>query len=156
MDLEWKKFHTQRELLEYLGKNSSDNKLVSRLINKWWVYVEWGIYHYIGKVEVKDLIKEIKNLSENIGSNTGQGTDYLAKKNSNDSKAENTLIADLQSDLEYLNWEYAKLENDILRYQEAIRQSYLYIKNTLKGKVNRPTYKEIIKLGWDLPWEDNQ
>lgn len=59
-------FSTQRELLEYLGKNSDDRKLVQRLMAKGEVRKEWGMYIYEPQVKVKDLYNEIAQLKDKI------------------------------------------------------------------------------------------
>ena len=53
-------FETKRALLEYLGKNKNDNKLVDRMILRGEVYKEDGMYHYI--TSKKNLIEENKEL----------------------------------------------------------------------------------------------
>ena len=59
------KFRKKRELLEYLGKNPNDNKLVDRMLLRWEVHMENGMYIYESKDEViEELKKEIKNLKE--------------------------------------------------------------------------------------------
>lgn len=50
--MEW--FETKKALLTYLGKNPDDRKLVDRLIAKWEVWVENGMYY------VKEGVKEEK------------------------------------------------------------------------------------------------
>lgn len=69
-------FTTQRELLEYLGKNWEDRGLVQRMIIRWEVYKENGMYILVNKDEkirvlsgrVKELEEEIRNLNEKYGS----------------------------------------------------------------------------------------
>ena len=67
------KFRKKRELLEYLGKNPNDNKLVDRMLLRGEVHMENGMYIYESKEmalqqEVDELKKENKNLKENSGS----------------------------------------------------------------------------------------
>ena len=62
----------------------------------------------------------------------------------------------LKSDLDFQISENGKLEAKVKRYQDAIRNSFYYINDTLHKKIDWPTYKATIKLEWDLPWEDNQ
>ena len=69
--MDW--FETKKALLTYLGKNPDDRKLVDRLIAKWEVWVENGMY-YVNeekreeKSEVKEEIvvddKELKELKD--------------------------------------------------------------------------------------------
>lgn len=39
-----KKFTTKKDLLRYLGKNEDDRKLITRMIERWEVRVEWRVY----------------------------------------------------------------------------------------------------------------
>lgn len=55
-------FESQRALLEYLGKNPNDRSLVQRLIKRWRVYKEWGMYYFVGDgLEIKE---EVTNKSD--------------------------------------------------------------------------------------------
>ena len=65
------KFRTKRELLEFLGKNPNDNKLVDRMLIRWEVIKIDRMYVYDTKEmvlseKVKELEKEIKNLNSKI------------------------------------------------------------------------------------------
>ena len=53
-------FATQEELLEHLGKNVNDRRLVQRMVLRWEVVRENGVYRLVDKDE------EIKNLMERI------------------------------------------------------------------------------------------
>ncbi len=53
-------FETKRALLTYLGKNPDDNKLVDRMIRRWEVYREDGMYHLI--TNKQSLIEENREL----------------------------------------------------------------------------------------------
>ena len=53
-------FATKRELLEYLGKNPDDRKLVDRMIMRWEVFKEDWMYNLI--TNKKALIEENKEL----------------------------------------------------------------------------------------------
>ena len=155
IDIEWTTYHTKGDLLRGIGKKANDNKLVDRMIWRWEVYLEDGIYHYIGSVDVRDLIKEIKNLREWI--KVGLGA-QVEKTN----KVENTLTPDIKRQIESLNSdlnfqisENEKLKVEIADYQNAIRNCYYY---TYKlKKVARPEFRDsVLKLTKEIPWEDNQ
>ena len=61
------KFRTKKELLEYLGKNPNDRRLIDRMMIKWEVHMENGMYIYESDKEViEELKKEIKNLKEQL------------------------------------------------------------------------------------------
>ena len=51
-------FETKRALLEYLGKNPNDNKLVDRLILRGEVVVEEGMYVLVDKDAIIEELKE--------------------------------------------------------------------------------------------------
>jgi len=136
-------FRTQGELLEYLGK-CNDRNLIKRMekrgeVRRW----EWVYY-----LEVKDEEKpDLKFISRVMGEKV---LDHGEINRLNEE------IEWLKSDLDFQISENGKLEAKVKRYQEAIRNSYYYINNVLKRKIDWPTYKATIKLEGDLPWEDNQ
>lgn len=49
MKIKW--FMSKKELLEYLGKNPNDRKLVDRMVTRWEVKVEWSTYGLIMEKE---------------------------------------------------------------------------------------------------------
>ena len=57
-------FETKKALLEYLGKNPSDNKLVDRMMRRGEVYMEDGIYYIVESEEVVKLKERIKELEK--------------------------------------------------------------------------------------------
>lgn len=60
-------FATQRELLEYLGKNENDRNLVQRLIIKGEVVKEWGVYVLVDKdARIAELEREVSRLRDEI------------------------------------------------------------------------------------------
>lgn len=149
--MEW--YETKKALLERLGKNPKDNKLVDRMLLDWRVELREWMYYIVDKdAIIEELKKEIKNLKGGEGKNTlysenaTRSTDATLEKK----------IKELESDLDFQISENERLEAKVKRYQDSIRNSYYYINDTLHKKVNRPDYKAIIKLEWMLPWEDNQ
>lgn len=81
-------FSTQRELLEYLGKNSDDRKLVQRLMAKGEVRKEWGMYIYEPQVKVKDLYNEINQLREKISQLEDNANTFNGGGDYNEAKAQ--------------------------------------------------------------------
>ena len=155
IDIEWTTYHTKGDLLRGIGKKANDNKLVDRMIWRWEVYLEDWVYHYIGSVDVRDLVNEIKNLREWIKVGLGASEEKT-------NKVENTLtpdikkqIDDLNSDLDFQIAENEKLKVEVADYQNAIRNCYYY---TYKlKKVARPDFRDsVLKLTKEIPWEDNQ
>lgn len=51
-------FETKKALLEYLGKNKNDNKLVDRLISRGEVYREDGMYYLVDKDAIIEELRE--------------------------------------------------------------------------------------------------
>ena len=103
-------FTTQRELLEYLGKNPDDRNLVQRLIIKGEVVREWGVYVLVDKdARIAELEKEVSELRNKI----------VAMKESN-------------WDLEYAKaqWEYYEEEynKEVEDKQNRIRRCFRWIK----------------------------
>lgn len=106
------KFRKKRELLEYLGKNPNDNKLVDRMLLRGEVHMENGMYIYESKDEViEELKKEIKNLKEQQGNNTLS------------SNSEELYEAKVQ-------WEYYQklYEEEVKDKQNRIRKCFQWIK----------------------------
>ena len=106
------KFRKKRELLEYLGKNPNDNKLVDRMILRGEVHMENGMYIYESDAEVIDeLKKENKNLKEQLS------------KVSNPKLDEELYEAKVQ-------WEYYQnlYEKEVLDKQNRIRKCFQWIK----------------------------
>lgn len=146
-------FESKKALLEYRGKNPKDNKLVDRWILRWEVRMVEGMYEIVDKdVIIEELKREIKSLKEWEGKNTLCSENVTCSKDATLEKR----VKDLESDLDFQISENEKLQADKIRYQEAIKNSYLYMQNVLKKKMNWYDYKAIIKLEWDIKWEDNQ
>lgn len=61
--MEW--FETKRALLERLGKNPKDNKLVDRMILDWRVELREWMYYIVDKdIIIRELREEIKELKK--------------------------------------------------------------------------------------------
>ena len=155
-------FSTKKELLEYRGKNWNDNKLVDRWILRWEVVMEDGMFRLVDKdAIIAELEEEIKNLKEQQGNNAlTTVSEWNNEQGKNTLQGNNTLlekIAELESDVNYLNGEYEKMEAKLNNYQEAIRNCYKRAVNVKKDKTPRPSFKkDILKLEEDVSWEDNQ
>lgn len=57
-------FETKKALLEHLGKNPNDNKLVDRMMRRGEVYLEEGMYYLVESEEVVKLKERIKELEK--------------------------------------------------------------------------------------------
>lgn len=162
------RFNTKKELLKHLGKNENDRKLIDRLIAKWEVYKENGMY-VIWESEVDILKEEIKNLKGQLDRISSE-SDSEQGKNTTQESGENTTLSDpdlekrlkeSEDNLEYQIKEYERLEREtkeeVLMYQECIRKCYLWAINEKRIKITRPDFRDnVLKLKKSLPGEDNQ
>jgi len=111
-----KRFNTKKDLLRYLGKNEDDRKLVTRMVERGEVRLEWRVY----------IIDE-------------EGTDGGRMRVSEVPSNSSDLANRLSNDLEYLNKEYEKLEG-LLDY--SLRRCYDIMKK--KGLVgSEDTYDDF-------------
>lgn len=155
-------FSTKKELLEYRGKNGNDNKLVDRWILRGEVVMEDGMFRLVDKdAIIEELEKEIKSMREQQGKNTlTTDSEWVNESGKNTLQGNNTLlerVKELESDLEYVNWEYEKMEEKLIKFQEAIKNCYRWARDVKKDKTSRPAFKkDILKLEVDIRWEDNQ
>ena len=110
-------FTTQKELLEYLGKNPEDRHLIQRMIIRWEVYkVDW-MYHYVQK---KDLYKENEMLRERIKELEEKGWEKSDSVDSEEVAELRRMLAEAESNLEYqinaydelAKWKWMKMQLD--------------------------------------------
>ena len=147
-------YESKRALLISMGKNPDDRNLVNRMIERWEVYVEWGMYH---------LVKEENGESLN-SQNFSDAARILELQEENERLKEELKRCAMgssvwfdQSDLDFQIAENERLEAKVAMYQEAIKRCYLWARNVKKDKTPWPEFKkEVLKLEEDLPWEDNQ
>lgn len=67
--MDW--FETKKALLEYLGKDPNDRKLVDRMVSRGEVYMEDGMYYLVDKdAIIKELREKIIFLEKESGNNT--------------------------------------------------------------------------------------
>lgn len=90
-------FQTKKALLEYLGKNPDDRKLVDRLIAKGKVYKEDGMYVLVERGNLLDEVLRLREEVERLKFFSGQNT-----------VAVNTTVQVNNSELEEakVQWEY--------------------------------------------------
>lgn len=109
------RFATKREFLEWYGKNPEDRKLVDRLILRGEVRMENGMYVYESKgdiiIRLENRVSELEKEIENLKSDNGRVSN---------------------EDLEYLNNEYIKLEEN---RERALRRCYEFM---VKRKIFDP------------------
>lgn len=78
-------FKTQRELLEYLGKDTNDRKLVSRMISRWEIIKKDWEYVLVNKdviiAELEKKVAEYDKLVEEVWRLESENTRLLLEKN---------------------------------------------------------------------------
>ena len=122
-------FRTQRELLEYLGKNPNDRKLVSRMRNRWDVRKESWVYILTKKDE---LIWEIEKWKEEY-KKIIEECNRLANENARLIKDKNELI---QRIIESDKWSSEK--------NEIVNKVYKYLTQVLHIRLDKSEFIEWI------------
>lgn len=78
-------FKTQRELLEYLGKDTNDRKLVSRMISRWEIIKKDWEYVLVNKdviiAELENKVVEYDTLVKEVWRLESENTRLLMEKN---------------------------------------------------------------------------
>ena len=167
-------FYTQRELLEYLGKNPNDRSLVQRMMIRREVLKRNWMYILLDKDRIiTELEREVRELRSEIATLEEEKAELNAKLESmryytTDLDSENDEQAidieelkkenkSLKDDLDFSNSEYEKMERKLNIFQDAIRNCYLWVTNYKKIKITWPDFKrDVLKLEEDVKWEDNQ
>lgn len=115
--MDW--FETKKALLEYLGKDPNDRKLVDRMVLRGDVYMEDGMYYLVDKdAIIKELREKIIFLEKESGNNTTN---------------------DVKNQLEEakVQWEYYKRQSE--KYQKycsyVIEETYAIVKAKLWNKM---------------------
>lgn len=151
-------FESKKAILEYCGKDWKDIRWLERAIADDRVRICDGAYfltsEYIENLENEngDLEEEVARLRKELNG----GGNVQPVSESDDVSELRRKLEEAESNLEFQIAENEKCEARVKRYQDSIRNSFYYINDTLHKKVDWPTYKAVIKLEWDLPWEDNQ
>ena len=125
-------FTTKKELLEYLGKNPDDRKLVDRMILRWEVFREDWMYVLV--TDKQSLIDEVRDLKiklrefENLKPLTDWEKDYLMKV-----VWENKRLANELKD-EKINSEYSqrKYEEVLADRRFRLEKAFQWIKAHVK------------------------
>lgn len=120
-------FRTKKELLEYLGKKGNDNKLVDRMMMRGEVEKKDWVYMLVEKgAVIEELTKELEMYKECYNKNAEDYNRLLEeyeeyKRNTASSTPASSWD---MSDLEYLNNEYIKLEEN---REQALRKCYEFM-----------------------------
>lgn len=131
------KFKTQKQILEYLGKNPNDRSLIQRMRLRGEVYKEDWVYNLITNKqslidenrELKLKVKELRVYCDTLDSennNLSIEVEELRKVNEKNLK-EGLEEAKIQ-------WEYyqRKYDEEKIDKQERIRKCFLWIKQKVK------------------------
>ena len=123
-------FRTQKNLLEYLGKNPDDRHLVERMIKRWEVHVEGGMYIYEPQVKVKDLYNEIAQLKDKISLLENNVYTFNDGGDYNEAKAQRDYYQDLY-------------EKEVKEKQEIIRRCFRRIQKA-NPRANREEFRDWV------------
>ena len=127
-------FETKKALLEYLGKNPDDRKLVDRMMLRGDVHKEDGMYVYIPQVKVRDLYDEIAQLKEHI--HTLEGNVYTF----NEAKDYSAAYKEAKAQRDYYQDLY---ENEVKSKQEIIRKCFRRIQQ-IKPRANWEEFRDWV------------
>lgn len=161
-----REFKTKKGLLEYLGKKGNDNKLVDRMIMRGEVRKENWMYYIVERDEeynwlsIQQLVMELEEVKKEKaeleadyikwiqGHPAGrwvENNNNNGGKNNNNNKV-NTLTE--VSDLEYLNNEYIKLEEN---REQALRKCYeLMASKKIFDEKNNPFEDFFYRATWEV------
>lgn len=134
-------FRTKWELLEYLGEDKKYVRLIDRMMVKWEVNKTPEWYEYIDKdrEEIERLRLEVQRLTDEVEELKDEKSEleadyikwiqehpagrWVENNNKNNKEEKNNKVNTLTevSDLEYLNNEYIKLEEN---RKESLRKCY--------------------------------
>lgn len=137
-------FITKRELLEHIGKNPNDNKLVDRMMRRGEVYMEDGIYYLVESEEVVKLKERIKELekSESKPQVIVQEWDTAKLKKE---------LAEARNDLTFQMWEYERLQH---KMEKALAKCYdLMVEKKVVVKERNPL-SSFIRWATDVDMSD--
>jgi len=160
-------YESKKALLIRLGKNPDDRNLINRMIGRWEVYEEWGMYYLVKEENWEELNSQnfsdaakILELKWEIEKLKEERIVLIRERNHLEQELEKWMDGweeVNQSDLDFQIAENERLEVKVAMYQEAIRRCYMWAVNVKKDKTPWPIFKkDVLKLEEDLPGEDNQ
>ena len=127
-----KEFKTKKGLLEYLGKKGNDNKLVDRMIMRGEVRKEDWMYYIVERdyvneeynwLSIQQLVMELEEVKKEKAELEADYIKWIQEHPAGRGVDKNNKVNTLTevSDLEYLNNEYIKLEEN---REQALRKCY--------------------------------
>ena len=164
-----KEFKTKKGLLEYLGKKGNDNKLVDRMIMRgevrkedWMYYIVErddyiGEYNWLSITKIQQLVMELEEVKKEKAELEADYIKWIqehpagrgVENNNNEEKNNKVNTLTEVSDLEYLNNEYIKLEEN---REQALRKCYEFMvdkkifdkeKNPFEDFFQRATWESL-------------
>jgi len=161
-------FKTKGELLEYLGEDKKYVRLIDRMIVKGEVNKTTEGYEYIDKdreeierlrLEVQRLTDEVEELKDEKAEleadyikwiqehPAGRGVDWNNKKEKNNNNNKVNTLTEV-SDLEYLNNEYIKLEEN---REQSLRKCYEFmVDKKIFDKEKNPFEDFFYRATWEV------
>lgn len=131
-------FRTQAELLEYLGKNPNDRRLVQRMVSRGEIVKEGGMYKLVNKDE------EIKKLEERIFFLENE----CSKNTTNNLESE---LRDAQNDLKFQISEYERLQH---KMEKSLRKCYDFMLEKKLFTEERNPFSSFVKWAEDVSMDD--
>ena len=129
------RFWTKKELLEHLGKDRKDVRLVDRMVARWEVErVSWG-YEYLGSAKSWDevLMKKVKELEEENEKLKQENKELFLESLWSSESSDN----ELKVNYEYLQQKFRRLKRG---YELVIQLTYKYAAKNMK--ITKEEYKE--------------
>ena len=150
-------FNTQAEVLEYIGKNPNDRSLIQRMIIRWELSKKDWKYYLVDKdTRIKELEKELNMYKECYNKNAEdynrlleEYEEYKRNNKNNKNTASSTPASSWDmADLEYLNNEYIKLEEN---REQALRKCYEFmVDKKIFDKEKNPFEDFFYRATWEV------
>lgn len=142
-------FQTKRALLEYLGKNTEDRKLVDRLIAKGKVYKDDGMYVLVDRGTLLDEVIRLREENKSLKNFSGENTVVENATISNDELQKE--LNEVKNDLKFQMWEYERLQH---RMNKALEKCYdLMVEKKVVVKEKNPL-TSFIRWAEDVDMSD--
>lgn len=137
-------FITKRELLEHIGKNPKDNKLVDRMMRRGEVYMEDGMYYIVESEEVIKLKERIKELEKS------ESKPQVIVQEWDTAKLKKELV-EARNDLTFQIGEYERLQH---KMEKALAKCYdLMVEKKVVVKERNPL-SSFIRWATDVDMSD--
>lgn len=136
-------FETKKALLEYLGKDPNDRKLVDRMLSRGEVHMEDGMYYLVNK---DAIIKELEARIFFLENEQGKNTTVQVK----DANLEKELM-DAKNDLTFQISEYERLQH---KMEKSLRKCYDFMLGKKLFTEERNPFSSFVKWAEDVSMDD--